>query len=75
MIKRVAANDPREIGYIKMKYILRIFNELKICEVEEIDNDLYCFAIHFNASKTNIERSSILKKLKSQCRDRNRPTD
>ena len=58
------------IPYIKLKYILRILNELKICEIEEIDREIYSFEVYFNASKTNIEKSSILKKLKSQCYDR-----
>lgn len=55
------------ISYVKLKYILRIFNELNICEVEEIAEDLYRFNVIFHASKTSIEKSSILKKLKSQC--------
>jgi len=38
--------------------------------VEERGDGSYRFDIYFNASKTNIEKSSILKKLKSQCKDR-----
>ena len=55
------------ISYVKLKYILRILNELRICEIEELEEDLYRFSVIFQASKTNIEKSSILKKLKSQC--------
>jgi hypothetical protein len=51
-----------------MKYILEIFHELKICGVEEIEQGIYRFDIYFNASKTSIEKSNILKKLKSQCK-------
>jgi ssDNA-specific exonuclease RecJ len=61
-----------EINYIKLKYILRIFNELNICEIVELDHDIYQFHVVYNATKTNIEKSSILKKLKSQCADRTR---
>ena len=56
------------INYVKMKYILEIFHELKICGVEEIEAGVYRFDVYFNASKTNIEKSNILKKLKSQCK-------
>ena len=56
------------INYVKMKYILEIFHELKICGVEEIEAGVYRFDVYFNASKTSIEKSSILKKLKSQCK-------
>ena len=41
---------------------------MRICGVEEREDGTYRFDIYFNASKTNIEKSSILKKLKSQCR-------
>ena len=45
-------------------------NELKICRVEEIEPDIYKFEVIFNAAKTSITKSSILKKLKSRCSDR-----
>ena len=67
LINAVPGEAPMNYG--KLKYILRVFHELKLCEVEEIQTDLYQFRIFFNASKTNIEKSSILKKLKSQCID------
>ena len=57
------------INYIKLKYILKVFNELNICNVSELDRDIYHFEVIFNASKTNIEKSSILKRLRGQCDD------
>lgn len=65
-----AASREETISYIKLKYILRILNELQICEVEELEEDLYRFGVLFRTSKTSIDQSSILKKLKSQCRER-----
>ena len=56
-----------EIGYCKLKFILAILRELQICEIEETAEDVYSFEIFFNASKTSIEKSSILKKLRGQC--------
>ena len=67
ILKTVSGTDGSVINYVKLKFILRILNELKICEVEEIDKELYRFNIFFNANKTNIEKSSILKKLRGQC--------
>ena len=67
ILKTVSGTDGSVINYIKLKFILRILNELKICEIEEIDKELYRFDIFFNANKTNIEKSSILKKLRGQC--------
>ena len=70
LMKLVNSYDRPEINYIKLKYILRIMNELKICSVEEIGEDIFKFEIFFNATKTSIDKSSILKKLKSRCSDR-----
>jgi single-stranded-DNA-specific exonuclease len=64
----VNVDAPRPIHYVKLKYILEVFHELLICGVEEQADGTYRFDVYFNASKTNIEKSSILKKLKSQCR-------
>lgn len=68
LLSLVNLDASRPINYIKLKYILEIFHELRICGVEEREDGTYRFDIYFNASKTNIEKSSILKKLKSQCR-------
>jgi hypothetical protein len=64
------AGEGKFINYVKLKYILRILNELNICEVQEISHDIYIFSVIFNASKTSIDKSSILKKLRGQCVDR-----
>ena len=43
--------------------------QARLFEAYEGEN-IFRFDVYFNASKANIEKSSILKKLKSQCRDR-----
>ncbi len=74
MLRRLNTGTETPINYVKLKYVLRIMNELKICRVEQInprDNpDMVEFEICFNANKTSIDKSSILKKLRSQCIDR-----
>ena len=70
LMRLVNFYDRPQINYVKLKYILRIMNELKICGVEEIDKDIYRFEIFFNASKTSIDKSSILKKLRSRCKSK-----
>jgi hypothetical protein len=59
-----------KMNYVKLKYIFEILNELKICDVREIRKDEYVYEVNFQANKTSIDKSSILKKLKSQCVDR-----
>ena len=56
------------IGYVKLKFIIRIMHELTICGVEEPAPDFYVFTVEFTGTKTSIDKSNILKKLKSQCK-------
>ncbi len=57
-----------QMNYTKLKYMIRIMQELRLCEVEEPAEDEYIFAFRFQTGKTNIEKSSILRKLKTQLR-------
>ena len=57
-----------DIGYIKLKFIIEILYELRICGVEHLYDDVYEFDMYFNSSKTSIDKSSILKHLKGQCK-------
>ena len=57
-----------EIGYIKLNFIIRIMQELQICGVTEPHPDTYLFEFQYQTTKTNIEKSSILRKLKTQLR-------
>lgn len=70
LLSLVNIDAPRPISYGCLKYILEVFHELKICGVETDPDGRYRFDIYFNASRTSIDKSSILKKLKSQCRNR-----
>lgn len=57
-----------EIGYVKLKFIIRIMQELQVCGVTEPQSDTYLFEFQYQPTKTNIEKSSILRKLKTQMR-------
>ncbi len=54
------------IGYYKLKTIIRIMQELNVCEITEPVQDCFVFDFYFNPTKTSIDKSSILKKLKLQ---------
>ena len=70
LLSLLAKTENANINYIKLKFIVKILNELKICGVEQIDKEHYKFDVYFSASKTNIEKSSILRMLRGQCRNR-----
>lgn len=63
----LSAQNATKIRLAKLKIILDVLNELKICTVREVSPGIYQYDIYFNSEKTNIEKSSILKKLKNQC--------
>ena len=56
------------IGYIKLKFIIRIMQELQICDVMEPQPDTYLFEFQYQPTKTSIEKSYILRRLKNQMR-------
>lgn len=56
-----------QINYIKLKFIIAILAELKLCGVSEPGDNLYIFDVYYNVAKTNIENSVLLKKLREQC--------
>ncbi|HHT54092.1 MAG TPA: single-stranded-DNA-specific exonuclease RecJ [Clostridiales bacterium] len=60
----------RQINYVKLMYILRIFRELKICSIEKISEGLFSFDMSYKTSRTSIDKSTILRKLRIQCRNR-----
>ena len=67
MFKKLSALKDCNIRLAKLKIILEILNELKICTIDEVNPGLYQYDIYFNSEKTNIDKSSILKKIKNQC--------
>ncbi len=68
LLSALEAQSPGVINYIKLKYILRILDELRLCGVEEPSDGYYIFDMYFTPNKTSIDKSSILKKLRSQSR-------
>jgi len=64
----VNAASPRKITYPCLRYMLEIFNELQICGVEEPVDEVFRFEIYSRVEKANIERSTILKRLRARCR-------
>ncbi len=67
MFKKLTALKTSNIRLAKLKIILEIMNELKICTVSELTPGIYQYDIYFTSEKTSIEKSSILKKIKNQC--------
>ena len=68
LLSMLHVQGARELNYIKLKFIIRIMQELQICGITETSEDVYVFEFRYQPTKTNIEKSSILRKLKTQLR-------
>ena len=67
ILHKTEAYGKKPMRLAKLKFVLQILNELKICTVEEVCDGIYQYDVYFNSEKTSIEKSGILKKLKGQC--------
>ena len=54
------------VGYIKLRVTLHIMQELGFCALEELDGDKVLLEFYPNPTKTSMDKSSILRKLKNQ---------
>ncbi len=58
--------EPKRIGYIKLKIIIMVLKELNLVSLEEISDEVYKFDIHYSTAKTDLEKSTWLRRLRSQ---------
>lgn len=66
--KGILAADRRDIGYIKLKFIIRILQEMNLLGIEEVSDEVYSFRFYFSSNKVDLEKSTILRRLRSQQR-------
>ena len=64
-IKLSQGADNANIGYIKLKVIIMVLKELNLIGIEEIEDEVYRFTFRYS-QKTNLEKSSILRRLRNQ---------
>ena len=63
---RLLARQGCGVGYVKLKFIIRIFQELNLVGLDEESEDRYRFSITYTKNKTSLEKSNIFRRLKSQ---------
>ena len=56
----------KKVGYIKLKFIIMVMKELNLVSLEEPEDEVYTFSIHYSSTKTDLDKSNILRKLRSQ---------
>lgn len=60
--------DGKEISFIKLKFMIKVFTELNIIGIDESEEEQYKFKISYSGSKTDLEKSNLLRKLRQQKR-------
>lgn len=51
-------------NYVKVKFIIKIFRELNVISIDEIDERSFSFKLIYGKAKTNLDKSNILKRLR-----------
>ena len=67
LLKLSHGYEPVNIGYIKLKIIIRVLQELNLMGIDEISEETYKFTVRYS-QKTNLEKSNLLKRLRNQQR-------
>lgn len=53
------------IGYAKLKLMIKVFRELNIVSINEKDESSFEFRISYTKTKTSLDKSSILKRMRT----------
>ena len=59
-------HDARDVGYVKLKIIIKVFIELNLVGIEEVADEVYKFTVHYSASKADLEKSYLLRRIRGQ---------
>ena len=65
-ILRELSDYTGHIGYVKLKFIIRILQELNLLGIDEPSEEVYHFRLQFTNSKTDLEKSNLLRRLRAQ---------
>ncbi len=68
LLAKLYASGTKTIGYVKLKMIVRIFQELNLLGISEIGEEYYSFSCHYTDKKTDLEKSNLLRRLRAQYR-------
>ena len=61
----IEANPNCLLNYVKLKFAIMVFRELNIITIEMINEVTFSFHFSFSKGKTSLDKSNILKKLKT----------
>ena len=59
-------NPSLNMNYVKLKFIVMVLKELNIVNIEDVSDEIYKFSVHYTTQKTMLDKSTLLRKLRSQ---------
>lgn len=67
ILSRIKNSDERvNINYAKLKFIIMVFKELNIIAIEDVGDEIYKFKLHYSTTKAKLDKSTLLRRLRSQ---------
>lgn len=70
---KLLSEDGYDFKYIKLKLIIKVFQELNLLSVDELDRDreLYMFKYVYIKNKTDLDKSNLYRKIKASFGQKN----
>lgn len=64
---KLLCDEGYSFNYVKLKLMIKIFQELSLLSIEELDSDreVYMFKFVYNKNKTELDRSNLYRKIKT----------
>ena len=66
LLRLSQVKDGSKIGYVKLLIIIKVMQELNLMGITAIDDDVYQFSVHYKTGKTELDKSTLLRRLRSQ---------
>ena len=66
ILHRLTQTGVKTIGFIKLLVIVKVMQELNIMGINELSEETYQFSIQYKSGKTELDRSTLLRRLRSQ---------
>lgn len=57
-----------DMSCLKLRFIVNVLSDMKVCEFEELGEDIFEFEVCKNAQKSNVELTNTYKMLENQCK-------
>ncbi len=67
-LRLLRTHEQNNIGYIKLKIIIKVLQELNLMGIQEIEDEVYKFTLRYGSSKTDLEKSNLLRRMRLQQR-------